>query len=75
MRKQQKIGDNVYYKIMIIKIMCYWHRNKQDDQKKSKIQKTDPCMKALDIMLGTALPGFRNCNPSWLRVSKKTVGP
>ena len=26
-------------------------------------------------LLGTVLPGFRNCNPSWLRLSKKTSGP
>ena len=26
-------------------------------------------------LLGTVLPGFRNCNPSWLRLSKKTLGP
>ena len=26
-------------------------------------------------MLGTALPGFRNCNPSWLGLSRKTLGP
>ena len=26
-------------------------------------------------MLGTALPGFRNCKPSWLRLSKETLAP
>lgn len=38
MRKQQKVGDiNIYYKIIIIKIMWYWHWNRQDDQKKCTI--------------------------------------
>ena len=31
--------------------------------------------KNLCVLLGTVLPGFRNCNPSWLRLSKKTLGP
>ena len=26
-------------------------------------------------MLGAALPGFKSCNPTWLRLSKKTLGP
>ena len=26
-------------------------------------------------LLGTVLPGFRSCNPPWLRLSKKTLGP
>ena len=26
-------------------------------------------------LLGTVLPVFRNCNPLWMRLSKKTLGP
>ena len=28
-----------------------------------------------DAMLGTVLPGFRNCDPLWLRLSKRTLRP
>ena len=27
------------------------------------------------VMLGTALPGFRSCNPSWLKLSERPWDP
>ena len=33
------------------------------------------CSQKHNSLLGAPLPGFRSCNPPWLRLSKKTLGP